>query len=84
MSVEDKQAQRTLSRELFRRQSLDLADVIVSVMRGVGYISGVIRPQSGVYLNMKEEMQILKDMAKKVPGVRDIVIDAKIEQTSKR
>lgn len=85
MSVEDKRVSRLLEHELYRFQSLDISDVTVIVTRGVGYIGGVIRPATGMYsLNIKDEMRIIIEMSRKIPGLRDLVIDAKIEQSPRR
>lgn len=85
MSVEDKKLSRLLEHEMYRYQSLDVSDVNVQVTRSVGYIGGTIRPAAGLYyLNMKEEMRILTEASRKIPGLRDLVIDAKIETSPRR
>lgn len=85
MSVEDKRLSRLLEHELHRFQSLDLTDALVTVIRGVGYIGGILRPMVGLYnLNMKEEMRLVHEGLKRVPGLRDLVIDAKIETSPRR
>lgn len=85
MSVEDKHIARLLHREVVRRQGLDVSEVKINVMRGVGYLGGVIRPAPGVmFVNMKEELKYITEGAKKVPGLRDLVIDARIETSAKK
>ena len=84
MSVEDKQIWRALERELTRRQDLDLSDTKVIVQRGIGYISGIIRPQVGSYIVPKEEIKAIMETSRRVPGLRDIVIDAKFVIDTKK
>lgn len=85
MSVHDKELWRRLNQELNRRASLDFGEARTSVTRGVGFISGVVRPQTGVFLDMKEELKTTLDVVRRnVPGLRDLVIDARIEIASKR
>lgn len=80
MSVEDKRIYRLLEHELHRYQSLDISNMTLGVIRGVGYIGGIIRPAVGMYnLNMKDEMRIILENTRRVPGLRDLIIDAKIE-----
>jgi hypothetical protein len=84
MSVEDKQMTRELTRELYRRRNLDLSDARINVARGVGYIGGVIRPAIGEYIHPKDELKTLQDVAKRVRGLRDLVIDARFEMGRRR
>jgi hypothetical protein len=84
MSVDDKRIWRLLQHEIYRRADLDLTDTLVSVQRGVGSITGIIRPMPGVYLNYKDEMKALMDSARRIPGLRDLVIDARWEAGSKK
>lgn len=77
MSVEDKKMARLMLREIGRRSELDLSDVKVSVARYVGYVAGVIRPQMGCYIsNPKEEIKAIHDLGMRVPGLRDVVVEA--------
>lgn len=84
MSVEDKQMWRLLERELTRRQDLDFTDTKVSVARGIGYISGVIRPQLGSLIVPREEIKAIMDSTRRIPGLRDIVFDAKFVIDTKK
>jgi hypothetical protein len=85
MGLEDKRISRLLEHELYRFQSLDISDARIQVTHGVGYVGGVIRPAAGLYyLNMKEELRVVTESTRKIPGLRDLVIDAKIEQSPKR
>lgn len=82
MSVEDKRISRLLEHELVRAANLDVSDVNIKVMHGVGYIGGVIRPATGMHsLNMKNEMRVFAESTRRIPGLRDLVIDAKLEST---
>ncbi|MEI7832713.1 MAG: hypothetical protein WCJ56_05905 [bacterium] len=84
MSVEDKQIWRALERELTRRQDLDLSDTKVVVQRGIGYISGIIRPQQGAYIVPREEIKAIMETSRRVPGLKDIVIDARFVIDTKK
>lgn len=85
MSVEDKLISRRLLQEIYRYQSLDVEEVQITVINGAAYIGGVIRPSIGQYnLNMKEEMRIIGEVARKIPGLRSLTIDAKIETQPKK
>ncbi|MHB9130760.1 MAG: hypothetical protein ACYDBB_06680 [Armatimonadota bacterium] len=84
MSVEDKQLARLLTREMYRRRHLDLSDMRLDVTRGVGYIGGTIRPSTGEFIDPKTEAKALTDSVKRVPGLRDCVIDVKWDTGSKR
>ncbi|HEY3418014.1 MAG TPA: hypothetical protein VGM23_14140 [Armatimonadota bacterium] len=84
MSVEDKQLGREVSRELNRRRQLDISDVRMSVTRGVAYIGGTIRASVGEFIDPKVELKSLQEISKRVPGLRDLVVDVKFELGSKR
>ncbi len=85
MTVEDKRIGRLLEREIHRFQSVDVTDTKINVYHGVGYLGGVIRPAPGLYgLNMKEEIRIITESARKVPGLKSLVIDAKIDDSPLR
>lgn len=84
MSVEDKKLARELMRELSRRRNIDLSDVRVSVSRMIGYIAGIIRPAPGEFLDPKAEMKSILDGCRRVPGLRDIVFEARFEMGTKR
>jgi hypothetical protein len=84
MSVEDKKLARELQRELYRRRHLDLTETKYSVTRCVAYIGGIIRPSMGEYIDPKVEEKALIDGAKRVPGLRDVVFEAKFVIDAKR
>ena len=85
MSVEDKKLARLIRRELGRNQYLDFSEVVITVARFVGHIGGVIRPMMGLTIaNPKEELKSLRDLAMRTPGIRDIVIEARIDTSAKR
>lgn len=85
MTVEDKRIGRLIEREIHRYQSLDVSETKVVVFHGVGYLGGILRPATGQYgLNMKEEMRILTEASRKIPGLKSLVIDAKIEESPLR
>jgi hypothetical protein len=84
MSVEDKLLSRQLQRELYRRRHLDLSDVRLDVTRGVGYVGGTIRPSTGEFIDPKVEAKALADSVKRIPGLRDCIIDVKWDIGAKR
>jgi hypothetical protein len=84
VSVEDKQIWRLLQHELYRRQDLDMTDAKVSVQRGVGSVSGIIRPMPGVFVDFKDQMKMFSDSARRIPGLRDLVIEARWEPGTKK
>ncbi|MHB9026753.1 MAG: hypothetical protein ACYC7E_21690 [Armatimonadota bacterium] len=84
MSVEDKQLGRELSREMNRRRHLDISDVRLSVTRGVGYIGGTLRPSVGEFFDPKVELNSLKEISKRIPGLRDLVVEVKFDMGAKR
>ena len=85
MSIEDKMISRRLLQEIYRYQSLDVDEVNITVTNGAAYIGGVIRPSLGQFnLNMKEELRIISEVARKIPGLRSLTIDAKIETSPKK
>ncbi len=79
MSVEDKKLARELLRELNRRRNIDVCETKVSVARCVGYISGVIRAAPGEYLDPKSEAKSILDASRRIPGLRDVVLEARWE-----
>lgn len=83
MSVEDKRLLREVTRELNRRRSLDYSDTKVSVSRAVAYISGVIRPALGEFVDPKIEMKAIEDSVRRVNGIKDMAIDARFEISTK-
>lgn len=84
MSVEDRTMARLLMREVNRRRHLDLTEIKVSVSKGIGYVGGIIRPNLGEFMDPKAEMKAITDGAKRIPGIRDVVIDAKFDISSRK
>ncbi|HEY3378269.1 MAG TPA: hypothetical protein VGL77_12325 [Armatimonadota bacterium] len=85
MGVEDKRIYRLVEHELHRYQNIDLEEVRVTVTNGIVYIGGVLRPAVGMhYINIKEEARIIGESMRKVPGMRDLVIDAKLDESPRK
>jgi len=84
MSVEDKKLLREVMRELSRRRNIDASDVRLSVSRAVAYVGGVIRPAVGENLDVKFEIKNIIDGMRRIPGIRDAVVDARFEQSTKK
>lgn len=83
MSVEDKKIARDLVRELNRRRSLDIREAKVTVQRCVGTISGILRPAMGEVIDPKAEIKALQDNARRIGGLRELVIEARFELAPK-
>lgn len=84
MGVEDKHIGREVLREMNRRRSIEIMDTRMSVTRGVVWVGGIIRASLGENWDPKVEKEQIKDMIKRVPGVKDVVIEAKFEVSSKK
>jgi len=84
MSVEDKHIGREVLREMNRRRSIDITDARMSVTRGIAWIGGIIRPSLGEEWDPKVEKEQIKDLLKRIPGVKDVVVEAKFEVSQKK
>ena len=84
MSVEDKKMLREVMREMSRRRNIDISDTRLSVSRCVAYIGGVIRPAPGENLDIKFEIKNIQEGMRRIPGLRDAVVDARFENSTKR
>ncbi len=81
MPIEDKQATRRVEREIWKLP-IDPTLVTVTVVNGVCYIGGRVRrmrtPEArGV--DLKKVMADLEELLRRMPGIRDVVIDAVLE-----
>jgi len=84
MSVEDKQLLRELNRELNRRQSIDISDIRLGVIRGVAWIGGIIRPSLGELFDPRVETEQIKEAVKRIPNMKDVTFEARFEISTKR
>jgi hypothetical protein len=85
MGIEDKRISRILEHELYRFQSLDITEAKVTVVHAIGYVGGILRPSKEVgYLDMKNEVRILQDHVKRIPGLNSLVVDAKLINEAKK
>jgi len=84
MSVEDKQLLRELTREMNRRRSIDISDIRLGVTRGVAWVGGIIRPSLGEIFDPKTEAEQIKEAIKRIPNMKDVTFEAKIEISTKR
>lgn len=76
MPVEDMQMSRRVQREISKRASVDSSLINLRSIHGVVYISGRIRPVRGaVNVNLEEELHIIAQNIKRIPGVRDVVME---------
>ena len=81
MPIEDKQATRRVEREIWKLP-IDPTLVTVTVVNGVCYIGGRVRRMrtpEGRGVDLKKVMADLEDHLRKLPGIRDVVIDAVLE-----
>ncbi|MBC7287360.1 MAG: hypothetical protein H5T86_04800 [Armatimonadetes bacterium] len=81
MPVEDKAAARRVERELWKLP-IDPTLVTVSVINGVCYIGGRVRRMrtpEGRGVDLRKAMRDFEEIARQLPGIRDVVIDAFIE-----
>lgn len=84
MSVEDKQLGRELLREMSRRRSIDISDTRMTVTRGIAWIGGIIRPSLGEIYDPKTEAEQIKESIKRIPNMKDVVWEAKMEVSTKK
>lgn len=81
MPLEDKQIARRILREIYKLP-LDPALININVINQVCYIGGRLRrsraPESRG-LDMRKLVADLEEMIRRFPGVRDVMIDAVIE-----
>jgi acid phosphatase class B len=76
MPLEDMQMTRRVQREIGKRVALDSTQVNTRAVHGVVYITGRVRAMRGaVNLSLEDEMQIVAQNIKRIPGVRDVVIE---------
>lgn len=81
MPLEDKATGRRILRELYKLP-LDAALVNINVINGVCYIGGRVRRAKGPQfrgLEMKKIVEELREMVMRFPGVRDVFVDAVVE-----
>ena len=83
MSIEDKVACRLVQRMFSRREALDMSDAKINVQRGIAYISGIVRPQPGLNVQLREEMRTVTDEVRKLHGIHDVVMDARLDSAKK-
>lgn len=76
MPVEDMHMTRRVQRELGKRVALDTNLVNVRSVHGVVYVNGRVRAMRAVVnLSLEEEMAIVAQNIKRIPGVRDVIMD---------
>jgi hypothetical protein len=81
MPLEDKTASRRILRECYKLP-FDPTLVTISVVNGVCYVGGRIRRlrnPEGRGIDLKKFVLDLEDIIRRFPGVRDVVVDAVIE-----
>lgn len=76
MPVEDMHMTRRVQRELGKRVALDTNLVTVRSIHGVVYVNGRVRAMRAVInLSLEDEMAIVAQNIKRIPGVRDVVME---------
>ncbi len=83
MSVEDKMIAREVMREFSRRRNLDASDVKISVSRGIGYVSGIIRAAPGENIDPKVEIKSIQESSRRIGGLKGLSIEATFDTSSK-
>lgn len=77
MKPEDIQLAKSIASELTRRR-LNISQVIITVSSGIVNIQGRIRRIRGDNRDLNLELQRARDIIKRKPGVRDVIINVKI------
>ncbi len=77
MKPEDVQLAKSIASELTRRR-LNISQVIITVSSGIVNIQGRIRRIRGDNRDLNLELQRARDIIKRKPGVRDVIINVKI------
>ncbi|MBI3947318.1 MAG: hypothetical protein HY321_15450 [Armatimonadetes bacterium] len=75
MPVEDLQMTRRVQREIGKRNSIDYSLMAIRSIHGIVYINGRVRPIRGREVNLQDEMGIVAQNIKRIPGVRDVVVE---------
>ncbi|MGD9519754.1 MAG: hypothetical protein AB7W28_09570 [Armatimonadota bacterium] len=81
MPLEDKQAARMAEREV-HKVAIDPSLVTVTVINDVVYVGGRVRrlrTPEGRGLDLKKAMADLEERLRRLPGIRDVVIDATLD-----
>lgn len=76
MPLEDTQTSRRVQRQLAKRSALDITQVNTRAIHGVVYITGRVRLMRGtVNVSLEDEMQIVAQNIRRIPGIRDVVLE---------
>lgn len=76
MPAEDLQMTRRCQREIGKRVAIDGNLINVRAIHGVVYLTGRARLQRGAMnVNIEEEMNIIAQNIRRLPGVRDVVME---------
>ncbi len=79
MPAEDLQTMRTVQRELTRR-AIDISLCDVHVSHGVCHIRGVLSRMRGHNFDLQTEMNIIQNVLRQKPGIREVVIEATLRK----
>jgi osmotically-inducible protein OsmY len=72
MTLEDTRLRRTVQKQLVKR-STDTEQIRVFVTNGIVTLQGELRNRRGATADLISEMEIILDLVRRLPGVRDIV-----------
>jgi hypothetical protein len=75
MPAEDLHTTRRVMREIGKRNSVDYSLLAVRAIHGVVYVNGRVRPIRGQEVSLESEMAIIAQNIKRLPGVRDVVLE---------
>lgn len=77
MRPEDTILAKSIMSELTRRR-INTSGLRVTVSMGIARVEGVIRRIRGDNRDLEQELQRARDIIKRKPGVRDVVLNVKI------
>jgi osmotically-inducible protein OsmY len=72
MTLQDTRLRRTVQKQLVKR-STDTEQIRVFVTNGIVTLQGELRNRRGATADLISEMEIILDLVRRLPGVRDIV-----------
>lgn len=71
---EDVEATRIVRKE-FARRPIDTSLMTITIVHGVVYLRGSVRPMRGHHFDMREELDTMSKILRQRQGIRDVVVD---------
>lgn len=78
MTLEDSRLRRRIQHEIVKRQSVNTDYIFVGVTQGIVQLTGHIRPVRSQDMDLREELKIIEDTIRQLPGVRDVINQVKL------